>query len=198
MKKKQDTAEKLLKKIRTSSICDGLTPKGATPLLSFSARSKILLVGQAPGIRAMESGVPWDDASGVRLREWMGITDEQFYNADNVAIVPMDFCYPGKGKSGDNPPRPICSETWMEKIREQLQEVRITIVIGQYAQKYLLGDTRKKTLTETVRSWREYAPEYYVLPHPSPRNNIWMAKNPWFATEVLPAFKKAVARQLDS
>lgn len=184
-----DSAERLLTEILHSDICEGCDPPGSRPLLNFSAKSKVLLVGQAPGIRAIESGIPWNDPSGVRLREWMGISDADFYDKDKVAIVPMDFCFPGKGKSGDLPPRPICAQKWMAKILEECKQVELTLLVGQYAQKYFLGAERKKNLTTTVQSWADYYPTYLVLPHPSPRNNIWLKKNAWFERELLPVLK---------
>ena len=189
-----DSAEQLLNEIRASDLCDGCDPPGSKPLLNFSSRSKILIVGQAPGIRAMESGIPWHDQSGNRLREWMGITDEDFYDKNKVAIVPMDFCYPGKGKSGDLPPRPISAQKWMDKILTELKQVKLTLLIGQYAQKYFLTDRTKGNLTETVRNWQDYYPEFLVMPHPSPRNNIWLRKNDWFEADLLPVLKKDVQR----
>ena len=187
-----DSAERLLREIIASDICDGCEPPGSKPLLNFSANSKILIVGQAPGIRAIESGIPWNDPSGNRLREWMGISTEDFYDKNKVAIVPMDFCFPGKGKSGDLPPRPICAETWMHKILAECKQIELTLLIGQYAQKHFLGDLLKENLTATVKSWKDYFPDYLVMPHPSPRNNRWLKKNKWFEIEVLPVLKESI------
>ena len=139
-----------------------------------------------------ESGIPWNDPSGDRLREWMGVTKEQFYNTKHFSIVPMGFCYPGKGKSGDLPPRPECAETWMAPILEKLPKRQITLLIGQYAQGWFLKSEKKATLTETVKNWKNYLPEYFVLPHPSPRNNIWLKKNPWFEKKLVPQLEKRV------
>ena len=189
-----NSAERLLAEIINSNICEGCDPPNSKPLLNFSSTSKILIVGQAPGIKAMESGIPWHDASGQRLREWMAISVDDFYNKDKVAIVPMDFCYPGKGKSGDLPPRPICAQKWMGKILSELNQIKITLLIGQYAQKYFLGNRRKVNLTGTVKSWRDYYPEYFVMPHPSPRNNIWLSKNTWFEKELIPVLKKEISK----
>lgn len=187
-----DSAERLLGKILHSDICKGCDPPNSKPLVNFSSKSKILIVGQAPGIKAIESGIPWNDASGKRLREWMDISADDFYNKDKVAIVPMDFCFPGKGKSGDLPPRPICAQKWMRKILKECKQIEMRILIGQYSQKYFLGERRKGNLTSTVRSWKDYYPEYLVMPHPSPRNNIWLRKNEWFENELLPILKKDI------
>lgn len=187
---KKNNAQRLLAEIRTSDICKGTLPKDAKPLLNFSEKSKILIVGQAPGIRAITSGKPWDDASGKRLREWMGLTEGEFYDPEITAIVPMDFCYPGKGKTGDLPPRKICADTWMQKILDELPQIQLTILISQYAQDYFLSKKKKKTLTETVKNWQDYAPGYFVLPHPSPRNNIWLKKNQWFEKNLVPKLQQ--------
>jgi len=187
-----DSAEQLLQEIINSDVCAGCEPSNSKPLLNFSAKSKILIVGQAPGIKAIESRIPWNDASGERLREWMKISSTDFYDKDKVAIVPMDFCFPGKGKSGDLPPRPVCAQKWMGKILAECKQVKLTLLIGQYSQKYFLGDRRKENLTATVKAWKEYYPEYLVIPHPSPRNNIWLKKNDWFETDLLPALKEEV------
>lgn len=157
----------------------------------------MLLIGQAPGTRVHESGVPWDDPSGDRLRFWLGVSKETFYDPDVVAIIPMGFCYPGKGKSGDLPPRPECAPAWHQQILSLLPSVQLTILIGSYAQKYYLGK-QAVTLTETVRSWRELPAHLLPLPHPSPRNNIWLRRNPWFELEVLPELKTRVSGYLCS
>ena len=142
------------------------------------------------------SGVPWDDPSGERLREWMGVDAETFYDERRVALLPMGFCYPGQGSSGDLPPRPECAELWLEKLLAHLPARRLTLLVGQYAQAHYLGDRRGRTLTETVRGWREHFPEYLPLPHPGPRNNRWLSRNPWFADEVLPELRAACAAAL--
>jgi len=191
-----DSAELLLREIIESDICKGCEPPNSKPLLNFSSKSKLLIVGQAPGIRAMESGKPWNDASGKRLREWMGVSNDDFYNKDKIAIVPMDFCFPGKGKSGDLPPCDICAELWMNKILKELKKIEMTLLIGQYAQKYFLAERRKENLTSTVKSWKDYSPEYFVLPHPSPRNNVWLRKNQWFEVELLPSLREALLKVL--
>ena len=177
-------------------MCEEFLPFAPKPIFSFAENSKIVLIGQAPGIRVHESEIPWDDASGRRLREWLGVSEEQFYDPANFAIVPMGFCYPGKGKSGDNPPRPECAPLWMDQVLGSLKQQKLKILIGGYSQKYFLGDRSKKNLTETVRNWRDYLPGHVVLPHPSPRNNIWLKKNPWFTDELLPKIGKFIRKSL--
>lgn len=159
-------------------------PLGPRPVLQASSSAKILIVGQAPGIKVHETGIPWNDASGERLREWLGLSVEIFYDEKKIAIVPMGFCYPGTGPHGDLPPRKECYPLWHKKLLSQMPEIKLSLLIGQYAQQAYLGKRRKKSLTDTVRAWREYLPEYLPLPHPSPRNNIWLAKNPWFEDEI--------------
>jgi uracil-DNA glycosylase len=155
-----------------------------------------LIIGQAPGIKVHESSIPWNDASGERLREWLGIDRDTFYDEKRVAIVPMGFCYPGKGKSGDLPPRPECAELWHQKVLQSLPNIQMTLLIGQYAQNYYLKNRTTKTLTETVMNWQNWAPEFLPLPHPSPRNNIWLKKNPWFEREVIPYIRKHISEHL--
>ncbi|MFY0651604.1 MAG: uracil-DNA glycosylase family protein [Cyclobacteriaceae bacterium] len=182
----------LLEEICSCRKCEEHLPLGANPVVQFSENSKILIVGQAPGTKVHASGVPWDDASGRNLRGWMGVSEDIFYDVEKVAIVAMGFCYPGKGKSGDLPPRPECAEAWHQQIMDQLPNLQITLLIGQYAQNHYL-EGQLKTLTETVKNWKYYGSKTFPLPHPSPRNNIWMKKNPWFQEEVLPALKERVS-----
>jgi uracil-DNA glycosylase len=165
---------------------------GYEPLYAASPRSRIAVIGQAPGRRAQSSGIPWDDASGVRLRAWLGVSDQQFYDANLIALVPMDFYYPGKGVSGDLPPRRDFAPKWHPRIFSELPELRLTVLIGSYAQKYYLADRRKPTLTETVRSYREYLPAMIPLVHPSPLNYGWQRRNPWFERDVLPELRDVV------
>lgn len=180
--------DSLLRKVKTCTLCQEFLPFDPKPVLSFSKEARILIVGQAPGTKAHESGTPWNDASGERLRDWLGVTKEQFYDNKVFAIVPMGFCYPGKGKSGDLPPRPECSVQWMQTILKRLEKIEFTILIGSYSQNYFL-ETGSGDLTTTVKNWKKYSPKYFPLPHPSPRNNIWLAKNPWFEKSLVPQLK---------
>lgn len=164
---------------------------GPRPVLQIDPRASILIAGQAPGRRVHQSGVPFDDPSGNRLRDWLGLSRAVFYDAASVAILPMGFCYPGTGKSGDLPPRPECAPAWRQALLGHLTQLKLTLVIGQYAQKSHLPGTGR-TLTETVRSWESFGKDIMPLPHPSPRNNIWMSKNPWFADELLPVLRQRV------
>lgn len=183
----------LLQNIKQCRICEEFLDLGPNPVVSVSKKSKILVIGQAPGTKVHASGIPWDDASGKNLRKWLGVTNEQFYDPDLFGIVPMGFCYPGKGKSGDLPPRPECAPKWHTALMDHMPEVRLTLLIGQYAQGYYLGDRKKKTLTETVRNFREYLPDFLPLVHPSPRNGIWMRKNEWFEEEIVPELQSVVS-----
>ena len=174
-------------------VCAAHLPHGVRPVFQVHARARLLIAGQAPGRKVHETGVPFDDPSGDRLRAWLGIDKATFYDPRRVAILPMGFCYPGAGKSGDLPPRPECAPLWREPFMTALPDIGLTLAIGQYAQAAYLGALCKPTLTETVRAWRDYGPRLTPLPHPSPRNNIWLAKNPWFEEEVLPALRVKVA-----
>ncbi len=153
----------------------------------------MLIVGQAPGTKVHASGIPWDDASGKRLRDWLGVTPEIFYDEAQFAIVPMGFCYPGRGKGGDNPPRPECAPQWHERVRGYLPNVKLTLLIGSYALAHYLGNTRKATLGETVRAWHDYVDQGFLpLVHPSPRNQMWLRRNPWFEAEIVPYLREQV------
>lgn len=184
--------ESLLKEIKACTVCAEHLPLGPNPVVEVQKSSKILIIGQAPGTKVHASGIPWDDASGKRLREWMGVDRETFYDASKIAIVPMGFCYPGRGKGGDLPPRKECAPLWHQRLLDYMPHLQLTLLIGQYAQKYYLKERRKKTLTETVQSFHEYLPNFFPLVHPSPRNQIWLKKNPWFEKEVVPKLKKQV------
>ncbi len=152
----------------------------------------MLVVGQAPGVRVHTSGIPWDDPSGERLRAWTGLSTERFYNAAEVAIIPMGFCYPGRGRGGDLPPRRECADLWLDALLAQLPHIELTLLIGLHAQRHFLGRRRKASLTETVRSWNTFAPDYFPLPHPSARNTPWFQRNPWFEQDLLPALRQRV------
>ncbi|MEQ8836584.1 MAG: uracil-DNA glycosylase family protein [Lacipirellulaceae bacterium] len=184
--------DSLLSEIRDCRECEAELPRGPRPILAAHKASRILIIGQAPGARVHESGVPWNDPSGDRLRDWMGITSDDFYDPRKVALVPMGFCYPGTGQSGDLPPRKECSALWHERLLGQLEAVKLTLVIGRYAQAYRLGKRNKATLTKTLQAWREFRPAAIPLPHPSPRNNRWLKNNPWFASEVLPYLRRRI------
>jgi uracil-DNA glycosylase len=184
----------LLTQIRACTVCKKMLPNKPRPIVQASAHAKIIIIGQAPGQKVQNSGIPWDDASGNELRRWLGVTKEQFYNDKLFALVPMGFCYPGKGTSGDLPPRPECAPLWHEQLLKQMKKVQLTILIGQYAQNHYLGDALKPTLTETVKNYKEYLPDYLPLVHPSPRNRIWQKKNEWFEKEVVPELQKLVKK----
>lgn len=188
----------LLARVRACTLCAAHLPLGPRPVLQLDARARILIAGQAPGAKVHASGIPFHDASGDRLRAWMGIDSDTFYDPGRIAILPMGFCYPGTGKSGDLPPRPECAVAWRAPLMALLANVKLTLVIGQYAQNWHLGDTRKDSLTETVAAWREYWPTLLPLPHPSPRNNIWLKRNTWFERDVLPVVQRKVAALLRS
>lgn len=184
--------DKLLDEIRNCSVCKAHLPYAPKPIIQASASARILVIGQAPGMKVQQSGIPWDDASGDNLRSWLGIDRETFYNDKLLTLMPMGFCYPGTGKSGDLPPRPECAPLWHQPVIASMPEVELTLLIGQYAQAYYLKQRCKNTLTETVKNYQTYLPDYLPLPHPSPRNNIWQKKNSWFREEVLPALQSLV------
>jgi len=186
----------LLHEIKNCKECEASLPLGANPVVQASAQSKIAIIGQAPGIAVHQSGIPWDDKSGDNLRAWLGVEKEVFYDPDIFALIPMGFCYPGTGKSGDLPPMKICAPLWHEKLFEKMQNPQLTLLLGQYAQRYYLGNMAEKSLTKTVQSFRKYSPEFLPFPHPSPRNNIWQSKNPWFKEELLPYLKTRISEIL--
>ena len=185
----------LLKEIRGCTLCENDLVDGVRPVIRANASARILVAGQAPGSKVHATGIPFDDPSGDRLRDWMGVDSGIFYDEQKVALVPMGFCYPGKGKSGDLPPRPICAETWRQRVMDALPNLSLILVIGQYAQAWHL-DQVEKNLTETVRAFRRYGPLVLPLPHPSPRNNIWLKRNDWFEALVLPELKLRVEAAL--
>ena len=184
--------KKLLEQIRACETCKIHLPNKPRPIIQASIHSKILIIGQAPGQKVQDSGIPWDDLSGNELRRWLGVTKEQFYDAKLFALVPMGFCYPGKSKTGDLPPRPECAPLWHQQVLSKLNEVELTVLIGQYSQKYYLGTRFKPTLTENVKSYQEFLPKYLPLVHPSPRNKIWQKKNPWFEVEVVSVVQEII------
>lgn len=188
----------LLEEISGCTVCAPHLDHSPRPVIQASQQSKIIIIGQAPGSKVHASGIPWDDASGKRLRSWMRVSEEQFYNPENFCFLPMGFCYPGKGNSGDLPPRPECAPLWHEKLLNEMTSVRLTLLIGQYALKRYLGKSLKNNLTETVRAYREYLPQFIPLVHPSPRNAIWQKKNPWFDKELVPDLQDIVSQSLDN
>lgn len=187
----------LIDSVHQCRICEKSLPRGPRPVLQVHPQARILIAGQAPGRRVHESGIPFDDPSGDRLREWLNVTKESFYDETKIAILPMGFCYPGTGKSGDLPPRPECAETWRQQLLEYLPQIGLTLVIGKFAQRWHLPDMRRN-LTETVRAWRDFGPRTIPLPHPSPRNNIWLKRNPWFSESLLPHLRKMAREALES
>jgi len=183
----------LLKKVRACTACKDQLPLGPRPIVRASATARILIVGQAPGVRVHRTGIPWNDASGVRLREWMGVSEAEFYDDSRIAIVPMGYCYPGRGASGDLPPRRECATLWLDKLLAGMPEIELTVLIGHYAQRHFLGSSRKATMLETTQAWADYAPRYLPLPHPSPRNTPWLKRNRAFEAELLPELRARVA-----
>lgn len=183
----------LLQQINACMQCAAFLPFAPKPVLQAGSQARLLIIGQAPGIKAHQTGKPWDDASGRRLRQWLNISDDDFYNADKVAIVPMGFCYPGKGKNGDLPPRAECAPLWHNALLHLLPNIQLTLYIGQYAQQYYLHDGFR-TLTERVKNYAQWPVDYFCLPHPSPRNQIWLRKNPWFENEALPLLQARLAQ----
>lgn len=186
----------LLSEIRACRLCEAHLPLGPRPVLRASSTARILIVGQAPARRVHETGIPWNDPSGDRLRLWLQMTREQFYDERHIAIVPAGLCFPGSGQRGDAPPRPECAPLWHPRLRALMPKIQLTLLIGQYAQAYYLGTRRKKSLRETVQAYQEYLPGFLPLPHPSPRNQLWLKQNPWFEEEVIPLLRTQVAAVL--
>lgn len=183
----------LLSEIRACRLCEKHLPHEPRPVVQAGPGAPLLIVGQAPGRRVHETGVPWNDPSGDRLREWLNLPRETFYDETQVAIIPTAFCYPGKGRSGDLPPRPECAPAWHPRLLAMLPELQLTLLIGRYAQEFYLRDNCKSTLTETVAAYKEYLPAYFPLPHPSPRNQSWWRTNSWFERDILPELRRRVA-----
>ena len=193
--------EKLLTEVRNCCVCEPSLPLGANPIVRAKRSARILIIGQAPGTKVHASGVPWNDPSGKRLREWMQVDEPVFYNQAKIAIMPMGFCYPGKGSSGDLPPREECAPLWHKKVLHHMPNIKLTLLIGQYAQKYYLRGSEfynGNSVTDTVTNWKKYSPQYFPLPHPSPRNTLWLKKNSWFETKTIPQLRKQVRNALDS
>ena len=183
----------LLRSIRLCTICADHLAAGPRPIVQFSSTSRLVIVGQAPGARVHASGIPWDDASGDRMREWTGLSKPEFYDPAKVALVPMGFCFPGSRAGGDLPPRPECAAEWRLRILKLLPAIELTLVIGRYALDWHLKTTQKASLTQTVQNWKQYWPAQLPLPHPSPRNNIWLKKNAWFEAEIVPELQRKIA-----
>jgi uracil-DNA glycosylase family 4 len=196
---KPDHAKKLdllLREVRDCSVCAQHLPHGPRPVLRASTTAKIVIIGQAPGRKVHESGIPWNDASGDLLREWLNVSKDIFYDESRIAIIPTGFCYPGKGPQGDLPPRPECAPLWHPRLAVLMPQIEWVLLVGQYSQGVILGDRKKSTLTETVRHYADYGPRYMPLPHPSPRNRLWLKHNPWFARDIIPRLRQRIATLL--
>ncbi|MGR9046426.1 MAG: uracil-DNA glycosylase family protein [Gammaproteobacteria bacterium] len=183
--------------VKSCTLCASQLPHEPRPILQLHPKARILIAGQAPGRKVHDSGIPFDDASGRRLRTWLGLETSLFYDPERVAIVPMGLCYPGPGKSGDLPPRPECAEQWRNRLLTLMPDIRLTLLIGRYAQDWHLRAHGKASLTETVKAWREYWPAVLPLPHPSPRNNPWLNNNPWFEADVIPVLRARITEILN-
>ncbi|EGQ9283442.1 uracil-DNA glycosylase family protein [Vibrio vulnificus] len=187
--------EPLLTQIRACQVCASALPLGANPVVQAHSEAKILIIGQAPGTKVHHTSIPWNDASGNRLRAWLDIEKQTFYDPKQIAIMPMGFCYPGQGQSGDLPPRKECAPLWHEALLKHLPNIELTLLIGQYAQNRYLSN-KPKTLTETVQNWQAWLPDYLPLSHPSPRNTLWLRKNPWFEEQTVPYLRQQVHQRL--
>lgn len=190
---------RLLHEIGACRICEANLPHGPRPILRLSSAARLLIISQAPGSKVHQTGIPWNDASGDRLRDWMNLDRSTFYDETKVAVVPIGFCYPGaEGNGGDKPPRPECAPLWHERVLEHLPNLQLTLLVGQYSQKRYLGPGRKKSMTETVKAFSEYGPKFFPLPHPSWRIVIWMRRQPWFEQAVIPELRKVVRQVIVS
>lgn len=187
------TLNQLVQEVRGCTLCTSHLPFPPKPIIQIDSQAQILIAGQAPGRKVQDTGIPFNDASGKRLRSWMGLDSEQFYNPKIVAILPMGFCFPGSTTSGDLPPRSECAPAWRNRLLDLLPNIELTLLIGKYAQNWHLPEQQKLTLTNTVKDWNHYWPSVLPLPHPSPRNNRWLKQNPWFETDVIPALQKRIA-----
>ncbi len=188
----------LAQEIAQCRICADYLKLGPRPIVQFSARSRLVIVGQAPGSKVHESGIPWNDPSGQRLREWTGLDEADFYDSSQVALVPMGFCYPGKGASGDLPPRPECAPLWHDRILATLPQTRLTLLVGAYAQEQYLPAAKRLGMAERVRQFASFLPAYFPLPHPSWRSTSWITRNPWFERDVLPPLRAAIRAVLSA
>jgi uracil-DNA glycosylase len=186
--------EKTVQEIRSCTICADHLPMAPKPIFTVHPKAKIGIISQAPGRLAHNSGIPWDDQSGDRLRQWLDVDRDTFYDTPHFAVIPMGFCYPGKGKSGDLPPRKECAPQWHETVLKLMPDIELFLIIGMYAQKKYLGKNRKKTLTATVEHFEAYLPQYFPLPHPSPLNTRWLRRNQWYEEEVVPVLREKVAQ----
>lgn len=190
------TLDDLLVAVRACRACEAHLPLGPRPVLRAAATARILVVGQAPGSRVHATGIPWDDPSGKRLRDWMGVGTDVFYDESRIAIIPMGYCYPGRGAGGDRPPRRECAQLWLPRLLAKLPSIELTLLIGQYAQRHFLGRRRKPSVAATVEAWRDYAPRFIPLPHPSPRNTPWLLRHPRFEQRLLPELRRRVRAAL--
>lgn len=188
----QRDLDRLLAAVRACRACAAELPLGPRPLVQAGASAQLLIVGQAPGVKAHSSGVPWNDASGERLRDWLGIDRALFYDARRIAIVPMGYCYPGRGRGGDLPPRRECAELWLDALLARLPRIALTLLIGRYAQRHFLGAASAANLTDTVAGFERHLPRYLPLPHPSPRNAAWFKRHAWFERDLLPVLRERV------
>jgi uracil-DNA glycosylase len=185
--------ERLVAEVRACRLCAPHLPLGPRPVLRAGATARLLIVGQAPGTRVHETGIPWNDPSGDRLRDWLAVDRETFYDEARIAIIPAGFCYPGRKGGGDAPPRPECAPRWHPPLLAALPAIELILLVGQYAQAFYLGTQRRRTLADTVAHWQQYGPRYLPLPHPSPRNRLWLRRNAWFEAEVVPRLRERVA-----
>jgi uracil-DNA glycosylase len=186
------TLDALLTAVRGCRACEAHLPLGPRPVLRAGKTARILVVGQAPGVRVHTTGIPWADPSGERLRAWMGVDTDVFYDESRIAIIPMGYCYPGRGNGGDMPPRRECASLWLDHLLAKLPQIELTLLIGQYAQRHFLASRRKPSLAETAKAWREYAPQYIPLPHPSPRNQPWFKRHVWFEEQLVPMLQSRI------
>lgn len=185
--------EAVKQEVRACRLCAGILPHEPRPIFRARVTSRLLIVGQAPGLRVHETGIPWNDPSGDRLRAWMDVDLDLFYDETRIAIIPAGLCYPGRNpRGGDLPPRPECAPLWHPRLLEHLPRLQLTLLVGGYAQAYYLGLRKSRSVTETVRAWRDYLPRFFPLPHPSFRNNQWLKANPWFEAETIPALRQTI------